>query len=140
VTSVPKIFTLEDANRMLPLVRRIVEDLVRDHDKWQEKVDAFEIAAVSSSADHPDAVAELLQQDALRLAADIEGYVKELSALGVECKGLDAGLVDFPGELDGQAIYYCWKLGEPAVQYFHGMSDGFAGRKPVGSAMQLQEL
>jgi hypothetical protein len=140
MTTVRKIFTLEDANRMLPLVRRIVEDLVRDHDKWQEKVDAFEIAAVSSSADHPDAMAELLQQDALRLAADIEGYVKELNALGVECKGLDAGLVDFPGELDGQAIYYCWKLGEPAVQYFHGISDGFAGRKPVGAALQLQEL
>jgi len=116
---------------MLPLVRRIVEDLVRDHDRWQDKVDAFEIATVGSSADRPDAVAELLQQDALRLAADIEGYVRELSELGVECKGLDAGLVDFPAELDGQAIYYCWKLGEPSVQYWHGMTAGFAGRKPL---------
>lgn len=120
---------------MLPLVRRIVEDLVRDHDTWQEKVDAFEIAAVGSSADHPDAIAELLQQDALRLAADIEGYVKELSALGVECKGLEAGLVDFPAELDGEAIYYCWKLGEPSVQYWHGREAGFAGRQPIGSSL-----
>ena len=120
---------------MLPLVRRIVDDLVRDHEKWQDKVNAFEIATVGSSVDRPDAVAELLQKDALRLAADIEGYVKELTQLGVECKGLDAGLVDFPAELNGRAIYYCWKLGEPSVQYWHGVNAGFAGRHPLRPAL-----
>jgi len=116
---------------MLPLVRRIVEDLVRDHARWLDKVNEFEIATVGASVDHPDAMAELLQQEALRLAADIEGYVKELNDLGVECKGLDAGLVDFPGEMNGRAIYYCWKLGEPSVQYWHEARTGFAGRRPV---------
>ncbi len=126
-----KLFTLDDANRMLPLVRRIVEDLVRDHEKWQDKVNHFEIATVSSTPDRPDTMAELLQAEALRIAADIEGYVKELSELGVECKGLDAGLVDFPGEIDGESIYYCWKIGEPSVQYWHGVNAGFAGRQPL---------
>jgi hypothetical protein len=131
IRSVRKTFTLDDANRMLPLVRRIVEDLVRDHAKWQDKVNQFEIATVSSTPDRPDTMAELLQAEALRIAADIEGYVKELSELGVECKGLDAGLVDFPGEMDGESIYYCWKLGEPSVQYWHGVNAGFAGRQPL---------
>lgn len=126
---VNKVFNLDDANRMLPLVRRIVEDLVRDHDLWVDKVNQFEIATVGSTPDRPDAMAELLQKEALRLAADIEGYVKELTELGLECKGLDAGLVDFPGEMDGRAIYYCWKLGEPSVQYWHGVNAGFAGRQ-----------
>ncbi len=126
-----KIFTIDEANRMLPLVRRIVEDMVRDHARWQDKVNQFEIATVGSTPDRPDAMAELLQVEALRIAADIEGYVKELTDLGIECKGLDTGLVDFPGEMDGQAIYYCWKLGEPSVQYWHGVNDGFAGRRPL---------
>ena len=128
---VKKTFTLDEANRMLPLVRRIVEDLVNDHRRWQEKVNQFEIATVGSTPGNPDAMAELLQQEALRIAADIEGYVRELAALGVECKGLDAGLVDFPGEMDGESIYYCWKLGEPSIQYWHGASAGFAGRQPL---------
>jgi hypothetical protein len=132
---VPRTFSIYEANNMLPLVRRIVDDLVRDHEKWQDKVNAFEIATVGSSVDRPDAVAELLQKDALRLAADIEGYVKELTQLGVECKGLDAGLVDFPAELNGRAIYYCWKLGEPSVQYWHGVNAGFAGRHPLRPAL-----
>lgn len=130
-----KLFTIDEANRMLPLVRRIVEDLVRDHGSWREKVDQFEIATVGSSIDRPDAIAELLQSEAQRLAADIEGYVKELNELGVECRGLDAGLVDFPGEMDGKAIYYCWKLGEPSVRYWHGVNAGFAGRQPLRAAL-----
>jgi hypothetical protein len=124
-------FTLDEANRMLPLVRRIVEDLVRDHARWQDKVNQFEIATVGSTPDRPDTMAELLQSEALRIAGDIEGYVKELSELGLECKGLDAGRVDFPGEMDGQSIYYCWKLGEPSVQYWHGVNAGFAGRRQL---------
>jgi hypothetical protein len=128
---VQKLFTIDDANRMLPLVRRIVEDLVRDHERWQDKVNQFEIATVSSTPDHPDEMAQLLQEEALRIAKDIEGYVKELADLGVECKGLDTGLVDFPGEIDSRPIYYCWKLGEPSVQYWHGVNAGFAGRQPL---------
>jgi hypothetical protein len=128
---VQKLFSIDDANRMLPLVRRIVEDLVRDHERWQDKVNQFEIATVSSTPDHPDEMAQLLQEEALRIAKDIEGYVKELADLGVECKGLDTGLVDFPGEIDGRPIYYCWKLGEASVQYWHGVNAGFAGRQPL---------
>lgn len=130
-----KIFTIDEANRMLPLVRRIVEDLVRDHERWLDKVNEFEIATVGSSVDHPDVMAELLQQEALRLAADIESYVKELGELGVQCKGIDSGLVDFPGEMNGSPILFCWKLGEPSVQYWHGVESGFAGRRPVQRAL-----
>ena len=54
-----KIFTVEEANRTLPLVGRIVEDLVRDHAAWEDKVREFELATVGASPDHPDAIAEL---------------------------------------------------------------------------------
>jgi hypothetical protein len=124
-----RIFTLEEANKTLPLVSRIVADLVRDHELWEDKVREFELATVGATPDRPDAIAELLQFEAQRLAKEIEGYVAELSELGVVCKGMDTGLVDFRGQLDGRDIYYCWKLGEPSVLYWHEIDAGFAGRQ-----------
>ena len=124
-----RFFTVEEASRTLPLVKRIVEDLVRDHRAWEEKVREFELATVGSSPEHPDAIADLLQIEAQRLARDIEGYIAELSDLGVICKGMDTGLVDFRGQIDGRDVFYCWKLGEPSVQYWHEIDAGFVGRQ-----------
>ena len=122
-------FTVDEANRTLPLVRRIVEDLVRDHHLWEEKVREFEVASAGSSPDHPDVIAELLQIEAQRLAKDIESYIAELNDLGVICKGMNVGLVDFRGQLDGREVFYCWKLGEPEVMYWHEVDAGFVGRQ-----------
>jgi len=124
-----RFFTVDEANRTLPLVRRIVEDLVRDHHLWEEKVREFELATVGSSPEHPDVIAELLQIDAQRLAADIEHYIAELNDLGVICKGMGTGLVDFRGQIDGRGVFYCWKLGEPGVMYWHEVDAGFVGRQ-----------
>jgi len=124
-----KIFTVEEANRTLPLVSRIVEDLVREHKLWEDKVREFELATVGSSPEHPDAIAELLQMEAQRLATDIEGYIAELNDLGVICKGMGTGLVDFRGRIDGRDVFYCWKLGEASVLYWHDVDAGFVGRQ-----------
>ena len=121
--------TVEQANRMLPLVRRIVADLVADYRRWRDAVAAFEVHAASGRAEPGDAAAARLQHTVQRLAADIQHYLGELAALGVECRGLDDGLVDFPGEVDGQRAYLCWKLGEPSVEWWHRPEAGFAGRQ-----------
>jgi hypothetical protein len=126
-----RVFTVAEANRTLPLVGRIVEDLVRDHLRWEEKVREFELATVGSSPEKPDVIAELLQIEAQRLAVDIEGYIAELNDLGVICKGMGTGLVDFRGRLDGRDVFYCWKLGEPSVQYWHEVNAGFIGRQKL---------
>lgn len=126
-----KTFTLEEANRTLPLVSKIVDDLVRGHRSWEDKVREFELATVGSSPERPDAMAELLQIEAQRLAVEIEGYIAELAELGVACKSMDTGLVDFPGLRDGKPVYYCWMLGEPKVQYWHELDAGFVGRQKI---------
>jgi hypothetical protein len=124
-------FTAEQANRMLPLVGRIVADVVAGYRRWQELVDAFELAAARSRADEPDAEAVRLQREAQQAAAEVEGFLAELEALGVQCKSPDVGLVDFPAEHDGRTVYLCWRLGEPSVQYWHEVDAGFAGRRPL---------
>jgi hypothetical protein len=126
-----KQFTVEQANRTLPLVRRIVEDIVSQYRRWQERVREFEVVSANSTAERPDARAEELQREAQLLAAEIEGFVGELTRLGVEFKGYDLGLVDFPAEVDGAPAYLCWRLGEPSVQFWHPIESGYAGRQPL---------
>lgn len=124
-------FTVDEANRMLPLVRRIVGDAVRDYWRWQDTVREFEVAALRSGPDVPDEDAEQLQAEATHLASEIDGYMSELKDLGVMFKGFDAGLVDFPGELDGRPVLLCWQLGEDSVKFWHEEEAGFIGRQPL---------
>lgn len=129
-------FTVEQANRMLPLVERIVRDIVVTHRDWEASVREFELATVESRADRPSPRAEALQRETQRLAAEIQGFMGELEALEVEFKGFDLGLVDFPSERDGRPIYLCWKLGEQSVGWWHEVADGFAGRQPLVPMLQ----
>jgi hypothetical protein len=124
-------FTVDEANRMLPLVRRIVSDAVRDYWRWQDAVREFEVAALRSSPDQPDEMAERLQVEATRLAEEIDGYMSELAELGVLFKGFDTGLVDFPGEIAGRPVLLCWQLGEENVMFWHEENAGFIGRQPL---------
>ena len=63
----------------------------------------------------------------------VKDAIDEIDAMGVQVKDLDMGLLDFPCEVNGQVVLLCWKLGEKAITYWHGVSEGFAGRKPVDS-------
>ena len=126
-----RVYTVEQANRALPLVRRIAEDIVAQYGRWQERVREFEIVTTRSTADRQDERAARLQREVQALAAEIDGYVAELAELGVEFKDYERGLLDFPGERDGRPVYLCWQLGEPAVRFWHELDAGFPGRRPI---------
>lgn len=64
-------------------------------------------------------------------AAGCQEAVEQVQALGCLIKDLDIGLVDFPTLFHGQEVYLCWKLGEPAIEHWHGVEEGFAGRKAI---------
>jgi hypothetical protein len=131
VTDTLTVWTVERANRALPLVRRIADDLVRTHALWRELVERYEIAASRSLATDPDPEAEQLQRELQRAAEEIEGFVSELTELGVECKSLETALLDFPAERDGRPVYLCWQRGEVTVSHWHELDSGFAGRQPL---------
>lgn len=127
-----RVFTLEEANRTLPLVRRIVGDIVRAYPAFREKLQEFD--RLASGAD-VDATRDRLQE--LREAIDrdseqINRFIAELHQIGCLFKGFEDGLVDFYGRLDGRPVFLCWKLGEDAVAYYHEVDEGFSGRKPIG--------
>ena len=106
---------------------------MRQYGVWQRRLTEAEVAAAGAGAGQREEAATL-QRQVQALAAEIEGYVEELASLGAEAKApLDAGLVDFPGEVDGRLVYLCWRLGEPSIQHWHEIDAGFAGRQPLHS-------
>ncbi len=128
----PKYYTPEMANRSLPLVRRIVEDIVVQFARWQARVREFEMASASNSVAAPSPRAAELEREVAQLAAELEHFQGELAALGVEFKDYVQGLVDFPALRDGRTVYLCWCLGEPSVEFWHEVHAGYAGRRPLG--------
>lgn len=122
-------YTVSRANRALPLVRRIVSDLVQHVSAWGEAVRQVELASHDNVLENRES--ERWQRETQRLAGEIEECVRELEELGVEVRALDAGLVDFPGTLDGRDVFFCWMLGEAAVTHWHERDAGFAGRQPL---------
>ena len=132
---VARLFTQEQANSTLPLVRRIVRDIVTLYPVWRDHVETYAVHAANASAEHPDPKAEQAAREVQRLAGEIEGCLRELSDLGVEYKQpMDAGLVDFPGLVDGEEVYLCWRYDEPEVAHWHARDEGFAGRRPLVTA------
>ena len=127
-------FTVEQANRTLPLVSRIVGDIVALYPRWRERVTEIEIRAGGATLDEPDPRTAELEREAQEIAAEIDGCIREIRDLGIEYRlPLDAGLVDFPGERAGRRIFLCWRFGEERITHWHEVDAGFAGRKPVST-------
>lgn len=127
----PKFFSVEAANRTLPLVRRIVRDIVNAYPDFQRRLEAFHNLAASPHA--PDARQRL---ETLRLEIDrdarlINGFIQELHQIGCLFKGFEEGLVDFYSLYRGRPILLCWKLGEERIAHWHEVDAGFAGRQPL---------
>jgi hypothetical protein len=126
MTSVaPQYYTPDLANRSLPLVRSIVED-VRDTAMEMEHLwSSFQRAAAD------DAGRGELEDRVRAIQERYRGLIAELAELGVELKDPFQGLLDFRAEREGHDVYLCWKLGEDRVGHWHELEAGFAGRQPM---------
>lgn len=129
-----RIFTIEEANAALPLVRAIVSDLAGLSCEVIERRRRLSLLLDGRAADSSDPYREELVQIAEELEKDsrrLREYVQELWDLGVEPTSGPEGLVDFPALVDGRKVHLCWKLGEPEVLYWHEMDAGFRERQPL---------
>ncbi len=131
-----RIFTLEEANRALPLVERIVADIRREYLDWRGLLARYEIIAAGTRADLGEDPEEVSLRNALAVrAARLDELLGELGTVGCELKDFEAGLVDFYALLEDRLVFLCWRLGEPRIEHWHEVDAGFAGRQPVNHTL-----
>jgi hypothetical protein len=118
-----RLFTLREANSALPLVRRVVADIVRTHETASELHARLEGRAGAKRAE--------VEVDLERTVDRLHGLVDELRGIGCDLKDYRMGLVDFIARHNGREINLCWKLGEESIQHWHELHDGFSARQPV---------
>jgi hypothetical protein len=128
-------FTLEEAQDLLPVLESLLRQSIEGK-KQIESIDA-EFQALSHRIFLNGGTSVNVLHFARRKAERektfqrIKYAMDEIDAMGVQVKDLDIGLLDFPCEVDGATDLLCWKLGEKAITHWHGVSEGFAGRKPI---------
>jgi hypothetical protein len=124
-----KLFTIEEADRALPLVRRIVADIVAQF-RQLERLQRRRRALMRRERDTE--VSDLDKQ-AARGADRLGELIDEVNHIGCELKDWETGIVDFRTVMGGREVYLCWKLGEDHVSYWHELACGMAGRQPLAS-------
>jgi hypothetical protein len=127
-------FTLEEANtavaELRPIVERMVEHNRRLVDAQRRQRELVTRIAGNGGDMQPSDLrdlAETIQAEADAIAA----CAGEINAAGAQIKSLEEGLLDFPSRRDDELVLLCWKLGEDEIEYWHGLEEGFAGRKPL---------
>lgn len=124
-----KIFTLQEANALLPSVRIIVGKIQRSHRQlshYREEAKKASEAAEQGGGGIIDGVAYAL------ILTELTAKLAELEGLGVQLKDFERGLIDFPSLRDGRVVLLCWQLGEgDELEWWHDVDAGFAGRTPL---------
>jgi len=119
-----KLFTLDEANRSLPYVSRVVEDVIEVYTRIVGLRRRLEDMGADDAA--------LSMEREYEVSMDRLGeLVDELHLVGVELKDFEKGLIDFPAFADGREVLLCWQRGETQVGHWHEVDAGYSGRQPV---------
>jgi len=131
----PKRFTLAQAQSLIPRVDRLLREAMalksgfveaeREFQSFNERITLM--GGMSVDRDRFLQAKNRCESEGARL----RNAVEQFQDIGCLVKDLDTGLVDFPTLFRGQEVYLCWKLGEPSIEFWHGVDEGFRGRKAI---------
>ena len=127
-------FTVEEANETLAEVRPLTEELVahrRALVELQERQSALTTRIAGNGGNVDPSELKDAQERLDEEVAGIARCVARIHELGALVKDLDDGLVDFPARRGGEDVLLCWRLGEDEIEFWHGLDEGFSGRKPL---------
>ena len=130
-----KRFTVAEAQGLIPKVDRLLRDAIdrkSEFDKAEGVLQSFTERAMMLGGVLVDRNRAFEMRNRREAAvAHLREAIEEIQQLGCLVKDLDTGLIDFPTMLRGEEVYLCWKLGEPAIGFWHGVDEGFRGRKAI---------
>jgi hypothetical protein len=130
-----KTFTLDEAKNLLPVLESLLRAAMEARDLAQQV--EREMADLKTRIHNAGGLLVDVRQTATRKAQGekalqrIKDTLAEIDAIGVQVKDLDIGLLDFPCVVEGKTILLCWRLGEPTITHWHGLEEGFRGRKAI---------
>jgi hypothetical protein len=138
-----KYFSRREAEELLPLIgghlgealerKKSVEQLDEELARASAKI----MALGGSIPPYQELAGKRNQRD--QAVAELQKALAQIQETGCLVKDLDVGLVDFPSLRDGKEVYLCWKLGEARISFYHGIHEGFAGRKPLEDTSGQEE-
>ncbi len=130
-----KTFTLAEAQRLLPVLKSLLKramdskQIIEEIEKELQDLNHRILLSGGLFVDVPKVAKRRAERDkAVQAAKDA---MAEVEAIGVQVKDLDMGLLDFPCVVDDQIVLLCWKYGEEKIEFWHGLEEGFRGRKPI---------
>ena len=123
----PKLFSVEEANALLPKLLELLEDVARHRDELREKAPHLEPILKAAVTNGGGRVGSEYGVEAYNLYLAIERIRGE----GVLLKDLEMGLLDFPHERDGRVVFLCWHPPEERIKYWHEIDAGYPGREPL---------
>jgi hypothetical protein len=131
----PRFFTLLQAENLLPEVASAIREAIAlklEYERAEAEWQGFSGRVAVMGGVRVDR-AQLLEQKKRRDAAvpNLSQAIEKVHQFGCVVKDLDIGLIDFPTLFQGEEVYLCWKLGEAGIQFWHGVHEGFRGRKPI---------
>jgi len=130
-SSYQRLFTVNEANALLPTVRPLVEQIL-DNIRRLKHASESVIRKEQLDPDAPNLMDRLREDgEVTRLVGQVKQWVETINGHGCVCKGVEQGLIDFPCMLGTEVVFLCWQLGEPTVGFWHRIEDGFAGRKAL---------
>jgi hypothetical protein len=127
-------FTPAEANAALDEIRPIAERMVAHRRALLEAQIKQAQLVTRIAGNGGDFTPEEVRGAAEEVKREVDGIaecIRRINELGVEVKDLDEGLLDFPARRRDEDVLLCWKVGEPEVAFWHGLEEGFAGRKPL---------
>lgn len=136
----PRLFSLDEANALIPRLELIMERMQRHGLALRAAIEdlAREIGEPMANIE----LGELLDRrpELRQLVEQLEQLIGEIEGYGGQFKGLELGLVDFPSEIDGQIGLLCWQYGEKEITHWHSLDSGFDDRQPLPSSARRSYL
>lgn len=131
----PRRFTLAEAQRLIPRVDRLLRQAIEmkaSYEDAEKQIQALQERVMMMGGvtiDRERAVEARTRRDGA--AVQLRDAIEQVQSVGCLIKDLDIGLIDFPTNYQGVEVYLCWKLGEDSIEYWHGVDEGFRGRKKI---------
>lgn len=134
VSVAERCFSREEVEALIPDLTRLMSEVMDRHGDLQEIGERVREERQRLTMVGGGVPSASWREDAARLermTAGVQERLKEIAALGGVVKDLGQGLVDFPHLREGREVNLCWKFGERQIRFWHGLDEGFAGRKPL---------